>query len=874
MIKTIHNIDAVSLQVMKPSVSKPSKFLLKNLNSAVLCAVLAFAGASQAAINTKDSAFNSGNPVQDLLGGTEAQALDLEVTHDNKIYSVGKVYKNNKWKGYIARYNANGNLDTSFDGDGIAYSSSAGVSSEFNAVTLLPNGKVLVAEMQQPQARHYTLNVYRFNQDGSIDTTFGSSGKFTTMLSNTPQYPHPKTVKDIGVGANGRILVLVDFMLTKVPYGHIRDAGSTDARVYSLSADGRSGRRTHLFDYQGRGLGNVNLHKNYSRVFAESLLFANTGKIVVIGAVEQSTANSKNKAEILQYADENPSPGVLTTSLTYRGSFSANRKAHHWYKSAIKTVGGKVLAAGCTSTSARGIAGMFLTEFTERSGNIAKSNPLKEYKSTGTTNADNYCLKDLVQHPKNNKIISVTQGYGLSSQRHDVKFAIFDPNTLAAPTLKGLSLDATIKIYKMDIMPNGKIALVGHNTRTRKAVLAVYEGYGLPATSHYGASSPSPTTNAVRGYFSKSGAFSLNNPQNINALIYAGYAKLGTNWRRANLVLPANAANIQLRHVSGSAFGQTKSTALVLKNGNIIKRNNRLFKTNDARFVFSSSTTAPDTTPDSFRFTSKLNQPQGIRIVSNRIAIRGINVNVPISLTGGASNTCEYRISTNSSGSSWGAWGRAAGTVGNNSLVEIRCTTPRAFNRIDRVNLVVGSFSASFRFSTGSADTTPDSFSFTAKTNQELNRNLEVASSIPVRGINTSAPISITGGEYSIFDLNASRWSPWKSTPSTISNGQFFKVRHTTSNLYSTNTTTTLTIGGVSAIFLSTTKADPNPSAGIGPNLGSNSGGTGGGTGGSTGGGTEGGSNGGGSGGGATLPVWLGLFGLLALFTRKRRMVK
>jgi len=97
-------------------------------------------------------------------------------------------------------------------------------------------------------------------------------------------------------------------------------------------------------------------------------------------------------------------------------------------------------------------------------------------------------------------------------------------------------------------------------------------------------------------------------------------------------------------------------------------------------------------------------------------------------------------------------------------------------------------------------DTTPDAFTFTDVTGQALSTVVE-SNAITVAGINAAAAISVTGGEYQI------NGGAWTSAAGTVTNGQTVKVRHTTSGSNSTATNTTLTIGGVSDTFTTTTLA-------------------------------------------------------------------
>ncbi|WP_273455337.1 FG-GAP-like repeat-containing protein [Nevskia ramosa] len=114
-----------------------------------------------------------------------------------------------------------------------------------------------------------------------------------------------------------------------------------------------------------------------------------------------------------------------------------------------------------------------------------------------------------------------------------------------------------------------------------------------------------------------------------------------------------------------------------------------------------------------------------------------------------------------------------------------------------------------------STDTTPDSFDFLDPT--DVPRSTVLTSNVvTISGINAPAPISITGGEYSI-GCTAS----FTSTPGTIGNNQTVCLRQTSSPEHDTSTTATLTIGGVSGDFKVITGAAPTTTPGIRTNAGS-----------------------------------------------------
>ena len=97
-------------------------------------------------------------------------------------------------------------------------------------------------------------------------------------------------------------------------------------------------------------------------------------------------------------------------------------------------------------------------------------------------------------------------------------------------------------------------------------------------------------------------------------------------------------------------------------------------------------------------------------------------------------------------------------------------------------------------------DTTPEPFTFSPRSG--LARSTEVTSdSVTITGINAAAPISITGGSYSI------NGGAFTSATQTVNNNDSVRVRLTSSTTYSTTVNAILTIGAVSGAFTVTTMA-------------------------------------------------------------------
>lgn len=119
----------------------------------------------------------------------------------------------------------------------------------------------------------------------------------------------------------------------------------------------------------------------------------------------------------------------------------------------------------------------------------------------------------------------------------------------------------------------------------------------------------------------------------------------------------------------------------------------------------------------------------------------------------------------------------------------------------DAANAQTQSVGYAHTVSAPNLDTTPDAFSFAARTG--VDRNTVVTSEpITLRGINAPTTVTVSGGEYSVGCT-----TDYTTGASTIIEGQIICARHVSSTLGTTQTTTTVSVGGVSGTFSSTTAA-------------------------------------------------------------------
>lgn len=121
-------------------------------------------------------------PIYPFTGaGVNDMANALTIAPDGKIIVAG-VTGTFLADFAVARYNPDGSLDTSFGGDGTVVTDIGGQDSA-NAVIVQDDNKILVAGNGWTSGSNEDFTLVRYNEDGSLDSAFGSGGIVTTDFS-------------------------------------------------------------------------------------------------------------------------------------------------------------------------------------------------------------------------------------------------------------------------------------------------------------------------------------------------------------------------------------------------------------------------------------------------------------------------------------------------------------------------------------------------------------------------------------------------------------------------------------------------------------------------------------------------------------------
>jgi uncharacterized delta-60 repeat protein len=139
--------------------------------------------------------------------GAELDAVVIEP--NGQILAAGWANTNGSGAsfGVLARYNANGTLDTSFGSGGLVTTYLA-AQATFSALALQSDGKILAGGREGLSAtnNNFLFAVARFNPNGSLDKTFGSGGVVTTSIAGNASAIWDTGVHSVLIQSNGMIV--------------------------------------------------------------------------------------------------------------------------------------------------------------------------------------------------------------------------------------------------------------------------------------------------------------------------------------------------------------------------------------------------------------------------------------------------------------------------------------------------------------------------------------------------------------------------------------------------------------------------------------------------------------------------------------------
>ncbi|MBN8458981.1 MAG: choice-of-anchor D domain-containing protein [Verrucomicrobia bacterium] len=265
---------------------------------------------------TPDPSFGTGGIVVVSLASNNDFPKGIFVRGDGKIVVAGAADINFG----VVRLNANGSLDTSFGTTGKVVTDFGTNTFDYAEAALMQSdGKIIVAGRVSTSTRGYDFGLIRYQENGALDTTFGTSGKVATPVGGGTM---EDICYDLAEQNDGRIIAVGDSV-----------SGGSSIAVVRYTANGAL---DATFGSGGIGTYAISNAANHGRAVAVQ----NDGAIIVAGyANSQGNTDFFGGIRLLPDGAADSSFGV-TGRLVTRFGAGPDRA----YGIALQSAGGIVLA--------------------------------------------------------------------------------------------------------------------------------------------------------------------------------------------------------------------------------------------------------------------------------------------------------------------------------------------------------------------------------------------------------------------------------------------------------------------------------------------------------------------------------------------------
>ncbi len=251
-------------------------------------------------------------------------AKAVAIQSDGKIVVGGGASIGGRGTFAVARYNADGTLDRSFGTTGTA-TTAIGLGSEARALAVQPDGKIVLAGFSNPEpSTRRLIALARYEADGTLDARFGAAGIVTTAIGPTYDEAHA-----IVLQPDGKIVV----------------AGYGDGQFVLARYDAK-GDLDPLFGNGGEVV-TSNLSPPFDRFAANGLALQSDGKLVVAGVA--GTARGRAGIAMLRFRPN----GVVDSDFGAGGVFTELGSGAAAQSVAVQA-DGRIVVAGTTFTIAQG----------------------------------------------------------------------------------------------------------------------------------------------------------------------------------------------------------------------------------------------------------------------------------------------------------------------------------------------------------------------------------------------------------------------------------------------------------------------------------------------------------------------------------------
>jgi uncharacterized delta-60 repeat protein len=270
-----------------------------------------------------DPCFNFTGMVSTTIGSSlSASARAVAIQPNGGIVVVGTSLSRFTYDFTIVRYNPNGSLDNNFGAAGIQRTDFAFGNDQANAVAVQSDGKIVVAGSSSSDTDS-NFALARYNPNGSLDTTFGGTGKIVTSLSLGAD-----VATSMALQSDGKIVVA----------GY--DFSPLQGNNFALARYNLDGSLDTTFGVGGKKQTTFTASSDDK---ANAVAIQSDGKIVLVGDTHEDVINADQDIALARYNTD----GSLDTGFGSGGKRIADFFNHYEYSRAVVIQpDGKIVVAG------------------------------------------------------------------------------------------------------------------------------------------------------------------------------------------------------------------------------------------------------------------------------------------------------------------------------------------------------------------------------------------------------------------------------------------------------------------------------------------------------------------------------------------------
>ncbi|HZH35401.1 MAG TPA: LamG-like jellyroll fold domain-containing protein, partial [Pyrinomonadaceae bacterium] len=148
-----------------------------------------------------DTTFGTNGLAATSVGTANSSAVSFAIQADGKIVAAGFASNGSNNDFALARFDANGALDTTYGTEGKVLTPIGNSGEIVRSATIQSDGKI-VAVGESYNGSYNSFAAARYNPNGVLDTTFGTGGKIVTPMGNSNSL-----ARSAAIQSNGKIVV-------------------------------------------------------------------------------------------------------------------------------------------------------------------------------------------------------------------------------------------------------------------------------------------------------------------------------------------------------------------------------------------------------------------------------------------------------------------------------------------------------------------------------------------------------------------------------------------------------------------------------------------------------------------------------------------